>query len=269
MVKPSFSDGHFPHVLITNDDGIDSYFLRVFVEALRPWFRVSVAAPVNEQSWTGRAFNRLRDVRVEQRGGAEWAIDGTPSDCVNIALGHLLAGERPDVVVAGINIGSNITMPLSLSSGTLAGAIEGAAWGLAAIAFSIELHDEEYLHAQRNRGEISVETQQNLHAAAARAASLTQASLLDWETERICVHNINFPRIVTADTPVEKTFPLSVPLGSLFQEKTPGVFRFHWNKGGAAVPLPEKSDAACLRRGHISHSALEYGSLGALNALRQ
>jgi 5'-nucleotidase len=254
-----------PHLLVTNDDGIDSYFLRVLVEAHRPWFRVSVAAPSGEQSWIGRAFSRLRDVRVEPRAAGEWAIDGTPSDCVNIALGCLLAADRPDAVIAGVNIGSNITMPLSLSSGTLAGAIEGAAWGLPALAYSLELPDEEYLHAQHNRGEISGAGRDSLLAAAARAALFTRARLGE-TAGQIRVHNINFPRVCAADTPDENTVPAEARLGALFREKGAGVFRFHWNKDSNSPRFAENSDAACLRRGHISHSVLDYGALGTPSA---
>ena len=251
-----------PHLLITNDDGIDSYFLRVLAEAHRPHFRVSVAAPKGEQSWIGRAFSRLREVRVEKLSknfaDETWAVDGTPSDCVNIALGHLLAGHLPDVVISGINIGYNITMPLCLSSGTLAGALEGAAWGLPACAYSLELPDAEYLHAQRNKGDIAGISRESLHHAAAHAAQFTLKHLGEHNTGGLRVHNINFPRLCLPDTPAEDTRPANVYLGALYRETTPGAFHFHWNKCGDSIPVAEGTDAACLRKGHISHTVLEF-----------
>jgi 5'-nucleotidase len=103
-----------PHLLVTNDDGIESAFLHRLVAALLPKFKVSVAAPAFEQSWIGRAISRHQEIEVlcgASHFPAEvtaWAINGTPTDCVNIALGHLL--ERPaDAVVSGINIGYNTT----------------------------------------------------------------------------------------------------------------------------------------------------------------
>ena len=99
-----------PHALVTNDDGIESAFLHRLVEALLPDFQVSVAAPAFEQSWIGRAISRRREVEVIQSpsifpsGVDAWAISGTPTDCVNIALGNLLP-KLPDIVISGINIG--------------------------------------------------------------------------------------------------------------------------------------------------------------------
>ena len=116
-----------PHALVTNDDGIDSIFLHRLVDALLPDFRVSVAAPAFEQSWIGRAVSRHREVEVLQspalfpEGVDAWAISGTPTDCVNIALGNLVQGPV-DIVLSGINIGFNTTETLILSSGTVAGA---------------------------------------------------------------------------------------------------------------------------------------------------
>ena len=256
---------HLPHVLITNDDGVRSHFLRVLAEAHLPHFRVSVVAPRTEQSWIGRAFSRLRDVeagRVEDGipGCETWAVDGTPSDCVNIALGNLLS-SRPDVVISGINIGFNVSMPLSLSSGTLAGAIEGAAWGLPALAYSLDLPDEEYLVAQRNHGRISGPTEESLCHAAAHAARLT-LSQIGRNPSRVLVHNINFPRVCTAQTPVEETSVGDVRLGNLFQQQHPGVFRFKWIKRNPDTPYPDNSDIACLLRGHISHTILDYSAMG-------
>jgi 5'-nucleotidase len=252
-----------PHVLITNDDGIDSFFLRELIESHLPHFRVSVAAPLGEQSWIGRAFSRLRDVqvaRVEVEGCAAWSVDGTPSDCVNIALGHLLP-QKPDVVISGINIGYNVSMPLSLSSGTLAGAIEGAAWGLPALAFSLDLPEWDYEHARRNHGKISGAAQESLRQAALRAADFTRAHLGE-TPDAVRVHNINFPRVCTAETPVEKTVPADARLGCIYKQETPTAFRFHWAHKETDEAENSDSDIACLRRGHISHSVLNYSTLG-------
>jgi 5'-nucleotidase len=126
-----------PTVLLTNDDGIGTAFLHALVAACQTeGFAVKVAAPSGERSWIGRAFSRHREVTVTAYpglGDEAWSIDGTPSDCVNIALSHLLK-QKPDVVLSGLNIGFNATMPLCLSSGTIAGATEGTAWGIPAVA---------------------------------------------------------------------------------------------------------------------------------------
>lgn len=259
-----------PHVLITNDDGIDSHFLRTLVEAHLEHFRVSIVAPLGEQSWIGRAFSRHRDVHVTRRADKDqaapaWVVDGTPSDCVNIALGHLLANDRPDAVVSGINIGFNISMPLSLSSGTLAGAIEGAAWGLPALAYSLDLADETYEEARRHQGKISGMAGNSLNAAAKRAAQFT-AEQAGVAPAPLHVHNINFPRHCTAATPVEQTVPADVRLGCVYKMEAPELFRFQWVRRETKFPFGDNSDVACLLRGHISHGILDYGNLGRLPA---
>ena len=254
-----------PHVLITNDDGIDSYFLQVLVEAHLPHFRVSVAAPAGEQSWIGRAFSRLREVRAErvrEDGFSAWAVDGTPSDCVNIALGHLLE-ERPDVVISGINIGFNATMPLSLSSGTLAGAVEGAGWGLPAVAFSLMLPNEKFEGIRLQQGQVEGATRESLHAAARRAVAFTQAALARRKMPvRMVVDNVNFPEQCREETTVERTVPAVLPWGSLYRRDGAGSFRFKWQRGDTILNAEENTDVACLERGTISHSVLDYAALG-------
>lgn len=259
-----------PHVLITNDDGIDSYFLQVLVEAHRPHFRVSVAAPVGEQSWIGRAFSRLREVRVErvcEEGFDAWAVDGTPSDCVNIALGHLL-DARPDVVISGINIGFNATMPLSLSSGTLAGAVEGAGWGIPAVAFSLMLPNAAFESIRLQQGRVEGEIGESLLAAATRAVAFTQAAVVRRKVPvQMVVDNVNFPERCDAGTTVERTVPAVLPWGSLYQRDAAGSFRFKWQRGDMILNAEENTDVACLERGNISHSVLDYATLGRVGGI--
>lgn len=255
-----------PHVLITNDDGIESQFLRVLVESHLPHFRVSVAAPAGEQSWIGRAFSRTRDVTVEPRNlfaGVEhaWAIAGTPSDCVNIALGHLLP-EKPDVVISGINVGFNAMMPLGLSSGTLAGAIEGAAWGLPALAYSLEMPDSDFELARLNKGEARGATLASLLCSAAHAARFTREFAAESPPGDVVVQNFNFPRNCLPDAIVELTRPADVRLGCVFKKETPQLFRFRWNKSHTPMPEGDDTDTACLKRGNISRTVLNYSALG-------
>jgi len=163
-----------PHALVTNDDGIDSIFLHRLVDALLPDFTVSVAAPAFEQSWIGRAVTRHGEIEVIHSpslfptGVEAWAISGTPSDCVNIALGNLLP-QLPDIVLSGINIGFNTTETLILSSGTVAGAIEGALWNLPAIAFSKCVPNHLFANIQQSKGQTEGALADSLSAAAEHA----------------------------------------------------------------------------------------------------
>ena len=105
-----------------------------------------------------------------------WAISGTPTDCVNIALGHLLE-DTPDIVVSGINIGYNTTEALILSSGTIAGAIEGAQWGIPAIAFSMCLPNEACLNIARSKGHDIGSFAPSLQCASQHALNMANQTL--------------------------------------------------------------------------------------------
>jgi len=251
------------HILVTNDDGIDSFFLRVLVEALAATFRVTVAAPMGEQSWIGRAMSRNRDVHMaefEDFPCRAYGLEGTPSDCVNIALGHLVADDPIDAVCSGINIGFNACTPIVLSSGTVAGAIEGAGWGLPALAFSHQVADADYEYLRKNHGQASGSLEASLRAAAGHAARFTEA-LIGQRNERPVVQNYNFPAGTTAETPVEQTQPLPIRLLKLFERETAATFRFKYPEG-LVLPREGRYDMPCLQRGHISHSILDLNRMG-------
>ena len=141
-------------LLITNDDGINSVFLHELVHALRQaGHDLYVVAPKHEQSWVGAAKSRARPVHSCKEdcglGCPTWIVDGTPSDCVNIALDHLLSGT-PDAVLSGINMGLNTSLGFILASGTLAGAWEGALHGLPAVGYSQQISEENYTRLKDN-----------------------------------------------------------------------------------------------------------------------
>ena len=96
-----------PRILVTNDDGVHAEGIRVLAEALRPFGDVTIVAPIQEASAIGHALTLRRPLRIETIGPKVFAIDGTPTDCVNIAITHVLAG-KPDLIVSGINKGFNL-----------------------------------------------------------------------------------------------------------------------------------------------------------------
>ena len=255
-----------PHALVTNDDGIDSAFLHRLVEALAPDFKVSVAAPAFEQSWIGRAISRRREVEVIQSPSHfpedvdAWAISGTPTDCVNIALGNLLP-ELPDIVISGINIGFNTTETLILCSGTVAGAIEGATWGLPAIAFSKCVPEHLFEGIRDSKGQTEGAFTESLGAAASIASKLSRELLENPEAEGNVV-NVNFPGTTNADCPVEVTFPAKLRLGSFYREVSPGKYSFRYSDGLVMDTHPQ-SDRTALQRGSISRSVLDFSRIGA------
>ncbi len=260
-------------ILLTNDDGIDCVFLHELAAALATRHRVFVAAPAGERSWIGRAFSRNGEVSVAAEGMPDaeqaWRIRRTPSDCVNIALGHLLTGDNaPDIVLSGINIGYNASMPLGLSSGTMAGAIEGAAWGGRAAAFSLHLDQSDFEYLRHHRGQASGNTLKALRSAAGHALKFTNELLMQpKQAGRIEIHNFNFPRDCDDDCAVEEVEPAHLRLGSLFEQVKPGVFRFVWNDG-LDLSGHNRTDLAGLARGNICRSTIDFSTLGRLPGIR-
>jgi 5'-nucleotidase len=116
-------------VLLTNDDGIESDGIRALEAALRPACELWVVAPDREQSAASHAISLARPLRIHSAGERRFAVDGTPTDCVYLALNHLMKATPPDAVFSGINHGPNLSEDV-LYSGTVAGAMEGTILGV-------------------------------------------------------------------------------------------------------------------------------------------
>lgn len=123
-------------ILVTNDDGHFSPGIAALAAALGALGEVTVVAPQAETSAVGHALTLRRPLRLEKVGERVYSVDGTPTDCVNIAIDEVLDGP-PALVVSGINKGLNIGDDVTYS-GTVAGALEGALLGYPAIAVSLQ-----------------------------------------------------------------------------------------------------------------------------------
>jgi 5'-nucleotidase len=138
--EPRSTDGaKRPHVLVTNDDGIDAKGIRALIDELSTVADVVVAAPKSGQSGAGQALMLSGAVTVEKRGSSkieEWAIDATPATCVLLALEHLNGGRKFDIVVSGINSAENVGSDV-FASGTVGAARMAADLGYPAIALSV------------------------------------------------------------------------------------------------------------------------------------
>jgi len=123
-------------ILVTNDDGVHSEGIHALADALRRLGEVVVVAPHIEASAIGHALTLRRPLRMEQLREGVYEVDGTPTDCVNVAFTKLF-GTPPDLVVSGINEGYNLGDDVTYS-GTVSGALEGALLGVPSIAVSQE-----------------------------------------------------------------------------------------------------------------------------------
>jgi 5'-nucleotidase len=124
-----------PCILITNDDGYDAPGIRALALAMSGLGDVVVAAPDTEQSASSHSLTLKRPLRVVRVEEGQYRIDGTPTDCVHLAVPRLTGGKLPDLVVSGINRGLNVGDDVTYS-GTVAGALEGTLLHVPSLAVS-------------------------------------------------------------------------------------------------------------------------------------
>ena len=124
-------------ILVTNDDGIQSEGLARLAAALAEVGAVYVVAPMAEMSGASHSLTLSRPLRIRRLGERQWTVDGTPTDCVMLALNKILPPEeKPDICVSGINYGANMGEDVSYS-GTVAGALEATMLGVPSLALSL------------------------------------------------------------------------------------------------------------------------------------
>ncbi len=129
-----------PEILITNDDGIHSPGIEAIAESVAALGRVTLVAPDRERSAASQSLTIQRPLRYEAVGPGRFAVDGTPADCVLIALHHILSA-LPDLVISGINRGANLGHDVGYS-GTVAAALEAAHCNVSAFAISLATWDD-------------------------------------------------------------------------------------------------------------------------------
>src|SRR5438105_4865771 len=137
-------------ILVSNDDGVSARGLKALVDAVTPLGEVWVVAPETEQSATSHALSLHRPLRVRKVQEHWYGVDGTPADCVYLAIHHLMKDEGPALVLSGINHGPNLADDV-VYSGTVAAAMEGTLLGVPSIAFSLVTRKSplEFEHAAR------------------------------------------------------------------------------------------------------------------------
>jgi len=123
------------HILLTNDDGYQAQGLQALAKELASFATLSIVAPSKEQSGTAQSLTLRQPIVCNQIAEREWAIEGTPADCVIVAL-HKLLPEKPDLLISGINHGANLGENVYYS-GTLGAAREGALHHIPSLAMSL------------------------------------------------------------------------------------------------------------------------------------
>jgi 5'-nucleotidase len=226
-----------PRILVTNDDGVHSEGIRVLADALAPFGDVTIVAPIQEASAIGHALTLRRPLRIDTIAPRIFAVDGTPTDCVNLAITHVLKG-KPDLIVSGINKGWNLGDDVTYS-GTVSGALEGALLEIPSIAVS----------TQRVRDECEFETS----AIAAMAAQ----AVLEHGLPKFTFLNINTPK------GPNKGFRVTVQakrnhVTTVDERVDPRFKPYYWIEEGQNDWEPhDRSDYQAVRDGYISITPLQ------------
>ena len=127
-----------PRILVTNDDGIFSEGIERLAAALSDVGEVVTVAPDQERSAAGHSLTLQHPLRAKLVGPDRWSVDGTPTDCVNWGILHLLKDDKPKLLFSGINLGLNLGDDVTYS-GTVAAAFEGTILGVPSVAISQEI----------------------------------------------------------------------------------------------------------------------------------
>ncbi len=232
------------HFLLTNDDGIHAPGLAALTQAiwLQPDATVTIVAPSTEQSQCGHRVTTREPITVTQHGDQRYAVDGTPADCVRVALFAL--GIAPDFVISGVNAGGNMGQDLHIS-GTVAGAREAAFHGLPSAAFSHYLIKDRTLDWPC----ISVWTHQVL-------TGLLTEPLADGE-----FWNVNYPHLPAGQIdlpPRIACHPCRAPLNVSYDSTRldARISTHRYTASYASRPVGSESDVAVCFGGRIAVSRL-------------
>lgn len=228
-------------ILICNDDGFDAPGIQVLEEALAPLADVFVVAPDTQQSASSHSLTLRRPIGFKRVGERRFRVEGTPTDCVVLAL-QVVLDRKPDLVVSGINHGPNMGEDVHYS-GTVAAAFEGAILGVPSIAFSA---------LQRSVADVETHT---------RLVRRIVESALERGLPPQTVLNVNIPdpsvgaikglRITKLGSRVYENF-IDPPAG--------GELRDHYTIGGKQPVWrdDEGSDIAAVRMGYVSVTPLDF-----------
>ena len=237
------------HILVTNDDGYRSDGIHALGAALRGLGDITIVAPIEEASAIGHALTLRHPLRLESVGDRVFGVDGTPTDCVNVAITQVFNGQLPDLVVSGINKGWNLGDDITYS-GTVAGALEGALLGIPSIAVSL----------RATRGDYDF-------TYAARAAAVLADAILRSPLPPRTFLNINVPK------GPPKGYRVTVQakrnhVTSVAERHDPKGRPYYWIEEGQNEWEPhDRSDYQAVRDGYVSVTPLQ-PDLTAYDALK-
>jgi len=248
-------------ILLTNDDGVNARGLKVLESVARALSDdIWIVAPIEEQSGAGHSLTLTEPVRLRRFDDRRFAVTGTPTDAVMLALAHVMKDARPDIILSGINRGANLAEDVTYS-GTVSAAMEGALAGVRSIALS-------QAYSREGMGDTVP------FAAAEAWANRVLAPLLEVESPPGTLINVNFPAL-----PPDQVKGIRVCRQGLrdygrlriVQRKDPRGYDYYWFGLGPMVQTPgHQTDLEAIADGYVSVTPLHLdlthdGSIEALN----
>jgi 5'-nucleotidase len=212
-----------PLILVSNDDGIHAPGIQALARALRRIGDVVVVAPEGQQSASSHSITLHRPLRTFRYDKQSYSVDGTPTDCITVAL-HSILKKKPDLIVSGINSGANLCDDVHYS-GTVSAAMEGAIQGVRSIAVSLVRYD--HLKSKRD-------VEENSHyETAARFAVKLSKKVLKEQMPPGFVLNVNVPNVPASKIAGAVVTTLGKRnYGSVLVEKTdPRGRKYFWFTG--------------------------------------
>ncbi len=225
-------------ILVSNDDGITSPGIIALEKSLASIVKeVIVVAPDRDQSAVSHALNLHRPLRVEKVLHNRYSVDGTPTDCINLAVNGLIKGKKPDMILSGINKGANLGEDITYS-GTVSAAMEGTLLGIPSVAISVLGRDDF------------------IFGPAAEYAKTVVVFLLKNRLPKNTLLNVNVPNM-----PLERIKGVKITKqgkrffynNKVIKNKDPRGKDYYWIGGDETgfVKTPN-SDIASVMRGYIS-----------------
>lgn len=246
-------------ILISNDDGIDSAGIQSLAEAMIPLGKVLIVAPTVQRSGESKSLTFSRPLRVAEIKNKfntkAYSVDGTPADTVVVGkyLCNKLFDQDPDLIVSGINIGDNTSVHALLTSGTCAVAFEGALLNISSIAFSMVTSVKESF--------FGADPKTDYANAAQRAGQIAKIVLANPLPKNIRFLNVNFPKAVTADTPIDivKLSPVKYT-NDIIEVKDPRGVPVYWIWGDKVENIPENTDShSLIKKKNITITPISLG----------
>lgn len=232
-------------ILITNDDGINAPGLKILEKIMKSFSQdVWVVAPESEQSASAHSLTLTLPLRIRQIGKQKYAVGGTPTDSVLLAVKNIIFGKRPDFLISGVNAGLNLGDDITYS-GTVAAAMEGALLGIPSIAIS-----QSRIYGKKVRWNTTKKYAPSI---------LEKLSSVVWSSNVFM--NVNFPDVSGGDLcRVVITEQGRRKIGeSLISGRDPRGDDFVWigtqRKEG---PLEKRSDVKALKQDQISITPLTF-----------